>query len=125
MKECPYCDEQIQSSAKKCRYCGEWLDNDDISGSCYFWVVNCKRINKLMTDFDLIYTPTIFHAYFCHLIDTDQADYAEELCEISWKLDQEIKRRRISDSQVKECINRTILNPEDQFLVRKYIYVND
>jgi len=43
MKECSYCAEEIQSSAKKCRYCCEWLDNDDISDSCYFWVVNCKN----------------------------------------------------------------------------------
>lgn len=26
MKRCPYCGELIMSTARKCRYCGSWLD---------------------------------------------------------------------------------------------------
>jgi len=75
-----------------------------------------------MTDSELIKNHTIFHAYFCHLIESDQAESAEDLCDISFKLYQEINRRKIGELQIKECIKNTKLDPQDQLMVSQYIY---
>jgi len=44
MKECPYCDEQIQSSAKKCRYCGEWIENTDLTSDIEIVKIFVQRV---------------------------------------------------------------------------------
>ena len=75
-----------------------------------------------MTDSELIKNHTIFHAYFCHLIENDQAESAEELCEIGWKLDEEIRRRKITEVQIEECIKNAEFDPQDQLMVSIYIY---
>ena len=75
-----------------------------------------------MTNSQLIKNHTIFFAYFCHLIEFYPIDLLEELCAIGWKLDEEIRRRKITDADIEDCINKSNLNPEDQCMVGKYIY---
>jgi len=77
-----------------------------------------------MNDLELIKNHTVFFAYFCHLIETDHAEAAEELCEIGWKLDEAIRKRKISNSQIEESMKKMILNPEDQIMMDKYIFPN-
>jgi uncharacterized membrane protein YvbJ len=37
MVKCPFCAEEIQADAAKCRYCGEWLNNGQTRTGSNFW----------------------------------------------------------------------------------------
>jgi len=76
----------------------------------------------MISDKNLIINHTIFFAYFCHLIELDQVDSSEELCEIGWQLEEEIQRRKISEVQIEECIKDTNFEPQDQLMVSTYLY---
>ena len=78
-----------------------------------------------MTNSELIKNHTVFFAYFCHLIESKQAESAEELCEIGWKLDEEINRRKIGELEIEDCIKSAKLDPQDQIMIDKYIFPND
>ena len=75
-----------------------------------------------MTDSELIKTHTIFFAYFCHLIEINQADSIKELCDISLELEKEIKRRKISQLEIEDCIKSVALDAQDRLMVNKYIF---
>ena len=73
---------------------------------------------------ELIINHTIFHAYFCHLIEMSQVDCVKDLCDISFKLNQEICKRKISELQIEDCIKVSKLDPQDLLMVSNYIYPN-
>lgn len=40
-KPCPYCGEPIQKVARKCKWCGEWLDEDNHPSQSYITCPAC------------------------------------------------------------------------------------
>ena len=75
-----------------------------------------------MSDKELIKKHIIFFAYFCHLIEQDLTDLPKELYEIGWKLEDEIRIRKISNAEIDDYMEDACLSPEDQLMVGTYIY---
>lgn len=46
--KCPYCGEEILAVAKKCKHCGEWLDEEEIEGE----IVETEEEENYSTDDD-------------------------------------------------------------------------
>ena len=75
-----------------------------------------------MTNLELIKAYVIFHAFFCEFLELDSLDSTEELCNVSWKLEKEIKRRKISQSDIGVCIKSVRLDAQDRLMINKYIF---
>ena len=39
MKKCPYCAEEIQDDAIKCKHCGEWLKTQETLEGLRGWLI--------------------------------------------------------------------------------------
>ena len=75
-----------------------------------------------MTNVELIKNHAIFHDFLCYLIETNQADSLDELCEISLKLDREVNRREIIQGEIDSYIKTAILNPNDRLMVNWFMF---
>ena len=75
-----------------------------------------------MTNLELIKSYAIFHAFFCEFLESDSLGLNEEFCEISWKLEKEIRRRKISQLEIEDCIKSAIFDPQDLLMINKYIF---
>ena len=75
-----------------------------------------------MSNKKLIKNHTIFFAYFCHLMEQGQDTLLHELCDIGMKLEDELNRRKITNTEIDECMKNVELSPQDRLMVAVYIY---
>ncbi len=75
-----------------------------------------------MSNDELIKNHLIFHAYFCHLIEEDQVDAADDLCRMSIELSNEVEARNIDENQIVSYLNSQNFDPFEQLLITKYLY---
>jgi len=82
VKECPYCGEEILSVAKKCKHCGEWL-NDTVSGSMKS-KNSLNKIEKYFRELSIVVTGiaiTVGIGFWVNNINSrkDQKQYLEAI----------------------------------------------
>ena len=55
-------------------------------------------------------------------MEQGQDSLLQELCDIGMKLEDEINRRKITNTEIDEYMKNVVLTPQDQLMVATYIY---
>ena len=55
-------------------------------------------------------------------MEQDQDSLFQELFDIGMKLEEEINRRKITNTEIDECMKNVELSPQDHLMVAAYIY---
>jgi hypothetical protein len=55
-------------------------------------------------------------------MEQGQDSLLQELCDIGMKLEDEISRRKITNTEIDEFMKNVSLSPQDQMMVATYIY---
>ena len=60
MKKCPFCFEEIQEDAVKCRYCGEFLDKKKKEKGCFWGCLISLLITLLLIVISIVVISLLF-----------------------------------------------------------------
>ena len=71
MKKCPFCAEEIQDGAIKCRFCGEFLTESQTNQQMSSKKRNEKTLNPILAGAVIIWSAIIIPIVLYHRIDPD------------------------------------------------------